>query len=455
MRFPIPLIVILALFAVLCGLFNQKTPYRQQGLLVFQTKIDPATGQRVPNVIPDVGAPDERQHANYILHLKEGKGFPVLVPGSPDLGETYQSHQPPLYYILAAGWSSLTGADPNDADAGFRLRLLNTLMGLGTLIGIYYGALWGLGREDVALASAAFGLLPMNIALNSAITNDSLLFCLCTWSLALTLKCLQQGWHIKKAALIGVLIGLGILTKTTALVMFPVVMAALILSHKRHQAPAKPNVAVWAFCLALPLIIALPWLIRNTNLYGDPFGMSAFNAAFTGSPSAEVFVTALGAGGYWSNMVGWWTSRSFIGVFGYMDIFLFEQMGNEKSGLIYIAILFLLGATALFGQVGFPKFKAEAEDQSLPQPGVFQIVTTVMILFTLVLFVQFNLKYFQGQARYLFPAIAAFAYFFGMGAVRLFGNYGKNAWIGVGILMLLLDFASYSAITNGFAMRLL
>lgn len=453
MRLPIPLVVLLLVFVTLCGLFNKSTPYREPGLMVFQYKFD-ENGQRIPNVIPDIGAPDERQHANYISHLKSGQGFPVLVPGSPDLFETYQAHQPPLYYLLATGWSAVTGADPEDADAGFRLRFLNSLIGIGTILGIYFAAFWGLGRQDVALAASAFAaLLPMNIALHSAISNDPLLYCICTWVLALAIKGLQQGWHFKMAIGIGVLIGLGMLTKTTALVLFPTVITTLYLSHKKHQAPAKPNAMVWTACLVLPLIVAAPWLVRNMNLYGDPLAMSVFKDAFPGSPQASSFIELFGSSGYWMGMVLWWTARSLVGVFGYMDIFMFETLGGEKSGTLYVAILFLLGAVALFGQIGFKKFKDEAEDQSLPQPGGFQIVSLVLLVFTILLFIRFNMQYFQGQARYLFPALASFAFLVGMGAVRLFGNSSKNAWIGVGIFMLLLDFASFSAITNGFEMR--
>ncbi len=64
------------------------TPYRSGGVLLGQR--DPATGQ--PQQVSDVGAPDERQHANYTLKLVRGEGFPVLDPNDPNLIENYQAH---------------------------------------------------------------------------------------------------------------------------------------------------------------------------------------------------------------------------------------------------------------------------------------------------------------------------------------------------------------------------
>ena len=93
----LPLGLILFTFAVLASWYATTTPYRQPGHLMNQRGPDGRPAQ-----IPDIGAPDDRQHANYIHHLLNTNSFPVLRPDSPDLGETYQSHQPPLYYLLAA-----------------------------------------------------------------------------------------------------------------------------------------------------------------------------------------------------------------------------------------------------------------------------------------------------------------------------------------------------------------
>ncbi len=100
-RIPLFLVALGLLHIGLSLWFASITPYRTAGTL-----------GHMP--IPDVGAPDERQHANYIQGLLSGEGFPVLDIGrmqtDPDYRrERYENHQPPLYYIAAAAWCKVTG----------------------------------------------------------------------------------------------------------------------------------------------------------------------------------------------------------------------------------------------------------------------------------------------------------------------------------------------------------
>ncbi|MBS1712430.1 MAG: glycosyltransferase family 39 protein [Armatimonadetes bacterium] len=449
MKLPPALYAVLAVFLILTGVYSSLTPYRQGGFLKHQR--DPATGG--PQRAEDIGAPDERQHANYIAFVKSGKGFPVLVPGSPDAYENYQAHQPPLYYILGAGWSTVTGADPTDPGAGFRLRFLNSLIGIGTLLGIYFAGIWGLRRQDVALAATAFAaLLPMNIALHAAVSNDPLLYCLVTWVFALSLKGIHEGWDNKVALTIGLLAGLGLLTKTTALVCFPVILGAFLISWRKNG--AKPGLQAVALALVLPAILASPWLMRNKSLYGDFFALSVFNAAFTGSPQASLFIGALGAWGYWLNMVLWWTARSFVGAFGYMDVFLFDSMRPDQSGALYSAIFAILAGIVILGLLGLKAESAKAAEEDLPAPSHLLILSAVLLVFATALFIRFNMQYFQGQARYLFPALVAFSYFFAFGAVRLTKDKPQSAWIVPAVFLGLLNLAALQAISEGFPLRL-
>lgn len=467
---------ILGLYLVFAVLYARATPYRQPGVLMNQR----LKGQPMP--VPDVGAPDERQHANYIVGLREGRGFPVLVPGSPDLGETYQSHQPPLFYLLGAGWCTVTGSDPAEPADGFKLRLLNILIGGGTLLGLYFAALWGLrgsrfDAQAIALGAAACGLMPMFIALNAAVGNDALLMLLCTWAFALILRSVRDGWSVKRSLFIGALIGLGLLTKTSALALIPTVMVAIVLTKSGlpSLAPAKPgepkagaaeergrgrgnganlqtpaggdagetpavrggfNPKVLALALSIlpAILIALPWWMRNQRLYGDPLALKAFNAAFVGSPQASMFIEGMGPAKYWLDMVGWWTLRSFFGAFGYMDVFLPDNLYR------------LL--TVAFGVMGIGwVLSLKGEERSIR--AVHWVGATFLVIVVLQ-FVQFNLTYFQGQARYLYPAFAVIAVGFGVGAVRLVGRWG---WLAPLVLLAGLNVYVLSILGSEFARR--
>lgn len=451
MRLPLAFWVLAALFACLCAVYNANTPYRHAGVLRYQRGAD---GQ--PAHIPDVGAPDERQHANYVKWLMDGKGFPVLRPDDPELGEHYQSHQPPLYYTIEAIWCKLTGSDPTEPGSGFIVRLPNLLVGLVTLLGVFQAVRWGLGDENVALAATAFAaLLPMNLALHAAVTNDPLLYCLCTWCMAFVAKGFALGLSRQVWVSAGLCAGLAILTKTTGIVLLPTLLAA---SYLAYRGPRKGQSLGWMWACLLALVVALPWMARNKGIYGDYFAVSVFNAAFKGSPQAGDFITMLGGTSYWTQMVLWWTARSLVGAFGYMDIFINESVGKDGSATFYVMVFLVLGvvlAGAVLSVVKSARAKAE-DDPEAPRtdPWPFHLLNGLLALLVVVLFVRFNLQYFQGQARYLFPALVPMATVFGLGAAYWAGTKAKWAWVGATVFLLVLNTFALVSMVDGFQSRL-
>ncbi len=396
-----PILIIIGLFVGFAAWYANVTPYRTAGRLIHQR-----------GNVPDVGAPDERQHANYISHLVKERSFPVLRPGAPDLIETYQSHQPPLYYLIAAAMGEPTKAT----------RYLNIIFGVCTIFALYrLGQLAG-KSDSAGWACASFGLLPGFIMLNAAITNDSLLFALCTTTLTVAIDGSLNGWTWKKALLVGVLAGLALLTKSSALALIPALGVVWLLELKRKSiSPITLGLGI----IALPLAIAAPWFARNAALYGDPLGLTVFKQAFTGSAQASMFINEVGPIAYWSDWVLWWTARSFVGVFGYMDIFL-------PNTLYFVVIGGLL--LALAGH-----WLSTGEPLGKPDPRPSLVLGTFFVV-VLLLFLQFNMTYFQGQARYLYPAMGPIAAALGIGLSRWFGKKPIIAWIASALGLTILNF---------------
>ncbi|HRK23150.1 MAG TPA: DUF2142 domain-containing protein, partial [Fimbriimonadaceae bacterium] len=288
-------------------------------------------------------------------------------------------------------------------------RFLNALIGGATVLGTYFFVLWGFRRQDGALTAAAFAaLLPMNLALSGAISNDPLLYALCTWALALTARGIRNGFTVKSAAGIGLLMGLAFLTKTTAVALIPAIGVGFAMAR-----PSKSDILrIGGTAAAIALFLGVPWWLRNLSAYGDPLAISAFNAAFTGSPQAADFLKFPGGGpvDYWvtgsvtGTGVAWWTLRSFFGVFGYMDIFVFEAF----YGILAFALAILL-------------FLRLASMRKAPDPEAKPVQAMGFLFFfvVLALFMRFNSQYFQGQARYLFPALAPIAATIGLAIASL------------------------------------
>lgn len=445
------LLLITLLHFVFAVAYASLTPYRTAGILRFQGG---APSQ-------DIGAPDERQHANYIQYVMDGNGFPVFKPDDPNLYETYQRHQPPLYYFLSAGVGKITGqTDVEQRNTGLTLRAFNALIGAIGIAGIFFVGLWGFKNAWIGLSAAAFAaLLPMNIALSAAITNDVLLIALCSWTLALASRAARDGWSLKQALFVGLLGGLALLTKTSAIALIPAVFFAFLLrkEDKGWKLELKP-LAIAAFAM---LVLIGPWWVRNQKLYGDPLAQKAFSQAFTNSAiPADLIVPSLlqtdqqyaekankiaGANpqlqgrellrkvaeeeglppgavyDYSIRWVFWWTFRSFIGVFGYMDIFL-PSVLYAILGLGFLGILLM----------NIPNRRNAEIVEARP----VRTMLTVFFVVVALLFIRFNMQYFQAQARYLLPAIASVSACVGCGLIALAKDKKKQV-IGVFICILI------------------
>ncbi len=457
------LIALIVAHIAIAATFASMTPYCQSGVLL---------GLGQPQKVLDIGAPDERQHVNYVIHLLEGKGFPVFSPTDPHLDETYQSHQPPIFYLLGAAWSKALGvSDLTKKDDGLKLRALNVVLGAGTVAGVFFLAFWGFRKPEVALTAAAFtAFLPMFTALAGAVSNDPLLILLCTWVLAITALCLKDGWTWKRVAVIGILTGLAFLTKTTALALVPVLLGAGLLAKKMpanpdgtHQALPFPSMAMIGAAAVIACGMAGPWWARNQSLYHDPFAIKAFNDAFKGSAQKAQIVAGIEAtdpGGssemtYWKDWVGWWTARSFFGVFGYMDIWMNERgtsfTGVSSKGAAPNTLYrLLLAGTALC----FLGWVLALSKPDWSEGKAVQIVNTAFFVVVLALFIRFNMQYFQAQARYLFPAMGPIACGFGVGLHQLLSKRSQFALPALAIILLGVNVMALSKLPDEFAKRI-
>lgn len=451
------LVALLLLHIVLAVTYANLTPYRTPGYLFIARS-------RPWSRIPDIGAPDERQHANYVIHILSGKGLPVYQVNIPDpahpgqltrnphLDEVYEYHQSPLYYLLDAAYGRLIGLDQaaaEDPARGVRLRYLNALFGAGTALGVYFLGIWGLRRRDVAfLGAAVAALLPMNLALSGAVSNDPLLFCICTWTLAFCALSIREGWTLKRALAVGALVGLGLLTKTTALALLPVVIVAVLLR--------RPSLRDALASAALAITLVLPWWMRNQRIYGDPLGLRSFQELFAGAPKASAMIDAFGPFTYWTNWVGWWTIRSFIGVFSYMDIFLNER-GTSYSGpaddfgpaapnLLYRFLTALI-FVACCGFVGSLLRKQDVGSKRV------HVLNGVFLALITLLFVRYNISFYQGQARYFYPAIGPIGLGLAIGALYWARNRTRLVSGCIVVGLVLLNVYALSRLPKEFARR--
>jgi hypothetical protein len=296
-------------------------------------------------------APDEPAHYNYIRQLAAGT-FPIIESGDYDQEYqgtvissrfdpqysiqpfSYEDWQPPLYYLLQAPVFGLFNG------ALLPLRLVSVLLGAGVV-----AAAFGVGQRiwpkkvanPLALTTAIFvAFLPQHLAIMASINNDALAELIIALILLLLLGLpVQKGSTGRTWLLIGLLLGLGFLTKATVYIMVPVVGLALIGHYWRHW----PDFWRAAGRVALPAgVLGLLWWARNLIVYPglDPLATFAHDAVVVGQPRTIEWIALYGAGDVALRFLRT-TFQSFWGQFGWMAVPMPVWVYLPLLGLILVA----------------------------------------------------------------------------------------------------------------------
>jgi hypothetical protein len=269
--------------------------------------------------IPLGEAPDEVPHFTYIRYLAQHGRLPTTE-------EEHEAFQPPLYYLLGA---ALTFWVKDDVDAPFAIRAnahfdvadarapKNLLLHTSDEAWPYRG--WALAWHLVRLLSVALGCvtiwavyrlgrvlfptsagIPLTMAALTAFTpqfifmsavanndNAALTFsALILWQVVALVHSTDSRSIWRRCALLGLLLGMGLLSKASLIGLVPVVgLAVLVASYLSRPLPIgdqhtgrKP----WLLSAAgrllvvfgLAALLAGWYFFRNWVLHGDPMGWS-------------------------------------------------------------------------------------------------------------------------------------------------------------------------------------
>ncbi len=379
-------------------------------------------------------APDEAAHISYVHSIHSGH-LPIRpTPGAPSTPPIYEWHQPPLYYIFASSFYAL-------GDRG--LRLASILCGFVGIL-VIYRATRTLIPDDPILAITSAGissLTPTHIALTSVVNNDAMLELYCSTTLLILIFMLFSGVTIRRACWLGSAIGAAILTKSTGVLLLPVMVAAFLLMWRNGEQPRKLFVAA-SCATAFMLAIDGWWFLRNTRLYGQPLPIAAFRQAFEGTALAANLAARWGWGGYWRHLFQW-TFQSFWAVFGSVWTATHDGAPLFLESHIYLLMGILCGCAG----VGLIRIHfRNRQDYTRLQQSAFGLLF-LMVGLVAIAFVGFTSHYFQAQGRYLFPAMLPLCILMATGWKGLFPTRYAGAACGVLLLFLAgLDAALFNQI---------
>ncbi len=133
------------------------------------------------------------------------------------------------------------------------------------------------------LATAFVGFLPQFAYVSSSVTNDvavvafSALSAVALGRLLYSLS--SNSRDVRRAVLLGVFLGLGILSEVSVLAVWAVAMTilALYLFANRRSAP-RPAWSNLGLPALASLVITTPFFVRNWVLYGEPTGLAGMDA---------------------------------------------------------------------------------------------------------------------------------------------------------------------------------
>ena len=341
---------------------------------------------------------DEQSHFNYARQwLAEGV-LPVIEEGK---WASAEAHQPPLYYGLCAALGAIAArldiagiVERSETAVFFYLsRWLSILGGVVTIWGTYQLARAALPQQWSLFPAAFVAFNPSFTALNSVINNDGFTAALCTLVLLGILNItVSKSFSPRVFFLTGLALGLGALTKLSALVLvIPLALAIAFLARRLRSWRMLLMGYVIAFGIAFAIVGW--WYVRNWLLYHDPsaWGLNALlNPAMVLShpPTLAEYPRHLLS-----------LAETYWAAFGYI--------GNVRLAFPIYLTLFFLWALALLGLISLA---ARWKDS----PVVSRSATVGLLLLLLAVLINLGAVFRYGQTyggawhgRYLFPTISA------------------------------------------------
>ncbi len=450
--------------------------------------------------------PDEPAHYNYVAQVAANGCCPVLEAGDWDSAyletikgarfapETlgafasiqYEDHQPPFYYLLASVVFKLSSGSL------IALRLLSVLIGAGVVAGAYAtGRALLPDQPQIALGAAGLvAFIPQHMAMLAAVNNDGLaelIVALTLWGVVVYLKTKRvRVWWL------GVLVGIGLLTKVSTLFLVELVPLAIV-AKWWITSPLNPLSSAWrgdlkdrppvdtpsplrregaasegsggeagsgvGWLIRLLIVFAVPvlilggaWWLRDVSVYGFPdiFGLARHNAVVVGQPRTADLIAEVGAGEYLRRGIET-TFESFWGKFGWMNFGL--------PAWAYPAILMALATAGVGLGVGWwadrrtphplapsrLRREGEQEQRTTAQRAAWAIMLITAVLAVLQ-YLYYNTEFVQFQGRYMYPGLIPLGIFVALGLDswrRVIGGRGALRWLAPVVIALLIPLNLY------------
>jgi small subunit ribosomal protein S36 len=417
-------------------------------------------------------APDEHVHADVVDHIARGGSYPDFdgrrtstamisafvdhVPGlngdwltpesaPPRSGrKTFEEHgggassgyvnqmpqHPPMYYWAMGTALRIERAVSPDSHPPLDrewniIRLMNAALVLPVPLVAWIAARRLRASAIVATTAAIVPLaVPQLFHIGASINNDNLLILSSGIVAVLVADVLRGDRRPTRAALLGTIAGLALLTKSFALVLLPWI--ALAYAYQVWHARDRWRQSIRCFLIAGVAMTAVGgwWPAGNVVRGNGPFPSIL-------TPAVEGPAGAASAPIDWSRQFVSNVVQRFWGDFGYFEA--------PMTQALVIAATVTVAATVVLAFAPSPRRRRP--DTTRPTRGQLAVFAALFpLLLALVAYVAYDQRATGGrtpfmQGRYLFGAIVPFSVVVAVGLVRVLGRWSPVAVLGAAFLM--------------------
>lgn len=286
------------------------------------------------------------------------------------------------------------------------LRIMSAFLGLGTLLAIDASArlVWPEQRERALLATALVAFLPQFGFIQGAITNDTAITLFAALGIWQLLRLRLEPPTTGRYLLLGVTIGLAMLSKMAGLLLLFYAGGVLGLQALLTADRQRLWQAIRAGALvAGPALLIGGWLLwRNWSLYGDPTAANQFVAIAGGRPDGYTWAQL------WHDMDRVWFS--FFAIFGWMNLEPPRWIHVIWTGIVLAAV----GGGVWWGVRWLRARSASRSESSLSDRFFAFLLHPATILLGWFLLVsagwlRFMFQTSADQGRLFFPALVSLA----------------------------------------------
>ena len=305
-------------------------------------------------------------------------------------------------------------------------------------------------------------LLPQVIFLGSYLNNDS--FALFSISIIVYswIIGLESDWDWKSCITMAIGIGICSLSYYNAYGYILCSIIIYFLSNWIKKIDIKTFLKKGFAIAGIAFLIGGWWFVRSFIIYdGDMLGMT-ISREYSERYASPGFKPSQRLTPYNRNMtleemlfdIGWieLSARSFVGVFGYMNIHMPEGMYTTYGIIFLVALIGLILyiiKKIIQKVINKKRIKEKVIKDKVKnrEKVLFNIIMIICIIIPIVLSMYYS--YFcdlQAQGRYIMPGIIPFMYFVVTGIKTIFDTFVKNNKIKCSLLTILIIFLAISPI---------